>query len=98
VKRTNPPLQVVGFVATRRDDLERGPALRIRTDDATKQLIADGELVWVYGPRRHELAVVMLDDTLPRGGVVLRDIAGVAVSELVRLVKTDTNRPVLHSR
>ena len=30
----NPPLQVVGFVGTRRGDAERGPAIRLRSDDA----------------------------------------------------------------
>jgi hypothetical protein len=62
------------------------------------RFVDDGELVWVYGPRRHELAVTIYDETVPKGGVVVRDIAGVAVSEIVRLVKVDTDRPVLHSR
>lgn len=90
------PLQVVGFVATKRTDEERGPLVRIRPDDATMRLIDDGELVWVYGPRRHELAPVVYDETLPRGGVVVRDLSGLAVTEIVRLVKMDIeHRPVL---
>jgi anaerobic selenocysteine-containing dehydrogenase len=90
------PLQVVGFIATRRGDPERGPLVRIRPDDARMRLIEDGELVWVYGPRRHELAPVVYDDALPRGGVVVRDLAGLAVTEIVRLVKQDIeHRPVL---
>lgn len=90
------PLQVVGFVATKRTDPERGPLVRIRPDDATLRLIDDGELVWVYGPRRHELAPVVYDESLPRGGVVVRDLAGLAVTEIVRLVKMDIDhRPVL---
>lgn len=90
------PLQVVGFVATRKTDAERGPLVRIRPDDAVKRLIDDGELVWVYGPRRHELAPVVYDETLPRGGIVVRDLAGIAVTEIVRLVKMDVDhRPVL---
>lgn len=90
------PLQVVGFVATKRSDPERGPLVRIRPDDATLRLIEDGELVWVYGPRRHELAPVVYDESLPRGGVVVRDLAGLAVTEIVRLVKMDIDhRPVL---
>jgi anaerobic selenocysteine-containing dehydrogenase len=90
------PLQVIGYVATRRDDAERGPLLRIRPDDARMRLIADGELVWVYGPRRHELAPVVYDESLPKGGVVVRDLAGVAVTEIVKLVKLDVDhRPVL---
>jgi anaerobic selenocysteine-containing dehydrogenase len=90
------PMQVVGFIATRHSDEERGPQVRIRPDDAGRRLIEDGELVWVYGPRRHELAPVVYDESLPKGGVVVRDLAGLAVTELVRLVKLDIeHRPVL---
>ena len=90
------PLQVVGFIATRRGDAERGPLVRIRPDDALSRLIDDGELVWVYGPRRHELAPVVYDEELPRGGVVVRDLGGLAITEIVRLVKMDIDhRPVL---
>lgn len=96
MSRTFLPLQVVGFVATRMSDTERGPLLRIRPDDAQSRSVDNGELVWVYGPRRHELAPVLYDDSLPRGGVVVRDMAGVAVTEIVRLVKMDIDhRPVL---
>ena len=83
----NPPLQVVGFIATRSGDEERGPQIRLRPDDARLRGIVEGELVWIYGPRRHDLAPVQIDDTIPRGGVVVRDIAGVTVSEIVRIVK-----------
>lgn len=83
----NPPLQVVGYIATRSGDAERGPQIRLNSDEARLRLILDGELVWIYGPRRHELAPVVIDDSVPRGGVVVRDIAGVAVTEIVRLVK-----------
>lgn len=96
MSRTFLPLQVVGFVATRKSDTERGPLLRIRPDDAQSRSVDNGELVWVYGPRRHELAPVLYDDSLPRGGVVVRDMAGLAVTEIVRLVKMDIDhRPVL---
>ncbi len=90
------PLQVVGFIATKRSDAVRGPLVKIRPDDAIMRLIEDGELVWVYGPRRHELAPVVYDDSLPKGGVVVRDLAGITVTEIVRLVKMDIeHRPVL---
>jgi hypothetical protein len=98
VTRSNPPLQVVGFVGTKRGDPDRGPAVRLHRDEAARRLIDDRELVWVYGPRRHELALVIYDDEIPKGSVIVRDIAGVAVSEIVRLVKVDTDRPVLHKR
>jgi anaerobic selenocysteine-containing dehydrogenase len=91
----NPPLQVVGFVATRRGDAERGPAIRIRSDDAQLRGVSNGDLVWIYGPRRHDLAAAVIDDALPRGGVVVRDVAGVAPTEIIRLVRVDAERPVL---
>jgi hypothetical protein len=83
----NPPLQVVGFIATRSGDADRGPQIRLNAEEARFRLLLDGELVWLYGPRRHDLAPVLIDDDVPRGGVVLRDIAGVTVTEIVRLVK-----------
>jgi anaerobic selenocysteine-containing dehydrogenase len=86
------PLQVVGYVATRKDDPERGPKVWMRADDAAARLLQDGELVWIYGPRRQQLAPLALDDQLPRGGVVVRDVVGVAVSELVRIRKPDFDR------
>ena len=57
--------------------------------DAQARLLVDGELAWVYGPRRQELATVMVDESVKRGDVVLRDIAGASPSELVRVVKPD---------
>ena len=88
-----PPLQVVGFVATRRGDAERGPMVRMNANEASLRLLTDGELVWVKGPRRQELAELRVDDALPRGGAVVRDIAGLAVSEVIRVVKPDMDRP-----
>ena len=83
----NPPLQVVGFVGTRSGDEERGPQLRLNVEEAGLRGMLDGELVWIYGPRRHELAPVVIDDTVPRGGVIVRDIGGLTITEVVRLVK-----------
>lgn len=88
----NAPMQVVGFVASRQGDEHRGPAVWMRDDDARQRLLVDGELVWVYGPRRQELATLGIDDALPRGGVVLRDVAGIAPSEIVRVVKPDLDK------
>ncbi len=88
-----PPLQVVGYIATRRGDAERGPLVRMRPDDALVRLLTDGELVRVMGPRRSEFAQLVLDDTLPRGGVVVRDLAGVTVTEIVRVIKADFDSP-----
>ena len=78
-----------------RGDADRGPQVRLNSDDARARLLVDGELVWIYGPRRHELAPVLVDDSVPRGDVVVRDIAGVSVTEIVRLVKPNLDaRPV----
>jgi hypothetical protein len=92
VSSFNPPLQVMGFLGTRRGDHDRGPQVRLRTDEARLRTMTDGELVWVEGPRRKELALVAIDDGVPRGGVVVRDIPGLAVSEVIRLVKPDFDR------
>ncbi len=91
----SPPLTVIGFLATRRGDPDRGPEVRMNAREAAIRLLLDRELVYIYGPRRHELAVLRVDDGLPRGGVVVRDVAGVAPSEVVRVRKVDDDRPPL---
>ena len=90
----NRVLRVSGFIGTRVSDEDRGPQVRMNTEEARSRLLNEGELAWVYGPRRQELAAVVIDDDIRRGDVVLRDVAGVTVSELVRVVKPDLdNRP-----
>ena len=89
----NAPLRVARLVATRAGDAERGTEVRLRSDDARMRLISDGELVWVHGPRRHELATARIDDTLPRGDVTLRDVAGASPSEIITLVKAAYGTP-----
>lgn len=86
-----PPVQVVGYIATRKGDAERGPLVRMRSDDALIRLVSGGEIVRVVTPRRSELAVLEIDDSLPRGGVVLRDVAGAAPSEVIRIIRLDTD-------
>lgn len=88
-----PPLQVVGFIATRKGDPDRGPVILMNSDEARLRLMIHGELVWVYGPRRHELVEVRIDEKLRRGEVVLRDVAGASPTEVVRVVKADTDTP-----
>lgn len=85
----NPPLQVVGFHGTRRGEADRGPQVRLRGDEAALRMLQDGEMAWIEGPRRQELATIVIDDTVPRGGVVVRDVLGIAVSEIVRISKPD---------
>ncbi len=82
-------LRVAQLLASRKGDEERGPAVWIHPEDARQRLLVDGELAWVYGPRRHELAVIYVDPGARRGDVVLRDVAGASPSELVRIVKPD---------
>lgn len=84
-----PWLLVTQYISTRNGDPERGPLVRIHPSEARKRLLEDGELVWVYGPRRHELAVLVVDDTVSPGNVVARDVLGIAPAEIVRVVKHD---------
>jgi anaerobic selenocysteine-containing dehydrogenase len=84
-----PWLLVTHYISTRIGDPDRGPLVRLHPSDARRRLLEDGELVWVYGPRRHELAVLVVDDTVSPGNVVARDILGVAPAEIVRVVKHD---------
>jgi len=65
----------------------------MRGDEAALRLVADGDLVRIEGPRRQEFAVLRVDDDLPRGAVVVRDVAGVAPSEVVRVRKVETEPP-----
>jgi hypothetical protein len=60
------------------------------------RMLAEGELAWVEGPRRQELARVVIDNAVPRGGAVLRDVAGVVVTEIIRLMKPDLDSPRRH--
>lgn len=89
VDTRNRELRVSELIATRARDPERGPAVFMNTADARSRLLNDGELAWVYGPRRHELATVHLDDNILAGDVVLRDILGASPSETVRVIKPD---------
>ncbi|MDE3054173.1 MAG: hypothetical protein KGL38_08865 [Gemmatimonadota bacterium] len=86
------PLRVAQLIATRPADAARGPAVFMHPDDARARLLDDGELAWVYGPRRHELAAVHIDPSMNKGDVVLRDVVGAAPSEIVRVIKPDLDR------
>jgi anaerobic selenocysteine-containing dehydrogenase len=85
----NRPLRVAYLIATKRTDEERGPLVIMNPRDARARLLTEGELAWVYSPRRHELATVRIDPGAREGDVVLRDIVGASPSELVRVVKPD---------
>ena len=89
IRDLRPGLLVSKFIATRPGDAERGPMVRMHRDEARKRLVEDGELVWVYGPRRHELALLVVDDAVMPGTVVARDIVGIAPAETLRIVKHD---------
>ena len=89
IEQFRPWLLVTDYIATRSGDADRGPMVRLHPTEARKRLLEDGELVWVYGPRRHELAVLVVDDTVSPGNVIARDILGVAPAEKVRVVKHD---------
>ena len=87
------PLRVERLIATRKSDPERGPQVSLNPEDAALRLLTDGELAWVNGPRRNELAEVRIDASLPKGAVVLRDVLGASPSEIVRVVKPDLDTP-----
>jgi len=90
----NRPLRVASLVVTRQGDPERGPMVTMSEVDARTRLLTDGELAWVYSPRRrHELATVRIDPELKQGNVILRDIIGASPSESVRVVKPDLDTP-----
>jgi anaerobic selenocysteine-containing dehydrogenase len=85
----NRALRVRELLATRKGDADRGPMVIMNDRDARARLLEEGELAWVYGPRRGELATVRIDPTTTEGDVVLRDIVGASPSEVVRVVKPD---------
>ncbi len=93
IDQINRPLRVAGMIATRPGDVERGPLIRISAADARSRLLVDGELAWLYGPRRHELAPIRIDDTLPRGEIVVRDLVSAAPADFVRVIKPDLDTP-----
>ncbi|MEP6832267.1 MAG: hypothetical protein ABJB74_02690 [Gemmatimonas sp.] len=87
------PLQVLGFIATKKGDAERGPMVRLRPEDALIRLLMPGELVRVISERRSELAELQVDESVPKGGAILRDVAGAAVTEIIRVVRLDLEAP-----
>ena len=92
--RFQPQLKVSEYISTHKGDAERGPLVRLNAAEAKIRLVEDGELVWVAGPRRNELAVLVIDESVTPGHVALRDVAGVAVSESVTVSKPDTDTPI----
>ena len=89
----DPELRVVGYIATRLSDAERGPQVRLNPADARLRLLVDGELARVYGPRRQQIAQVVIDDTVAPYTCVLRDLPGVDLAESVRVSKPDLDTP-----
>lgn len=86
------PLRVAALVATRKGDPERGPLVVMNPKDAADRLVNEGDLAWVYGPRRHDLATVRVDERTRFGDVVLRDIVGASPSETVRVIRPDMDQ------
>lgn len=91
--RFQPQLLIVEYVSTKKGEPDRGPMVRINQSEARIRLVDDGELVWVAGPRRKELAELVIDDSIPAGRVALRDVAGVSLAEHVIVVKPDLDTP-----
>jgi anaerobic selenocysteine-containing dehydrogenase len=86
-------LRVAHFLATRVSDADRGPQIRMNANEAAVRMLTEGELVVIEGPRRQQLATLVVDDALPRGDVILRDVAGVSPSEIVYVIKPDLDAP-----
>ena len=86
-------MRVLQFLATRVTDAERGPQVRMNAQEAVARMLTDGELVILEGPRRQQLATLVVDESLRRGDVVVRDIAGVSPSEIVYVIKPDLDAP-----
>ena len=82
-------LRVIELIATKRGDAERGPMVFMNARNASERILTDGELAWVYGSKRHELATVRIDERVHYGDVILRDLIVSAPSETVRIVKPD---------
>ena len=91
--RFQPQLKVIEYISTQKGDAERGPMIRMNGFEARFRLLQDGELVWIQGPRRNELAELLIDESIPPGNVALRDVAGVTVSESVAVSKPDLDTP-----
>ena len=92
--RFRPLLAVIEYSSTRKGDPERGPMVRMCGSEARFRLVQDGELVWVAGPRRQELAVLAIDESIPVRHVALRDVGGVTITEEVTVSKPDTDTPI----
>lgn len=88
-----PALRVIAHVATRKDEPDRGPQVRMSSPDARLRLLTDGELAWVRGPRGQQIAELVVDDEVPEHACVLRDIPSVSVGDTVRVVKPDLDTP-----
>jgi anaerobic selenocysteine-containing dehydrogenase len=88
-----PELRVIEYIATRKDETERGPQVRLSGVDARFRLLQDGELAWVRSARGQQLAEVVIDDSIPQHACGLRDIPGVLAAESVSVVKPDLDTP-----
>jgi anaerobic selenocysteine-containing dehydrogenase len=89
----DPELRVVEYVATKKGDAERGPQVRLNPVDAQRRLLVEGELAWVKGSQGQQVAPVVVDETIAEYTCGLRDIAGVMLSESVRVSKPDLDTP-----
>lgn len=92
--RFQPELNVIEYVSTQKGDPERGPMIRMKGSEARFRLLQDGELAWVQGPRRQQLAVLVIDESIPAGYIAVRDVPGVTVSEMVKVSKPDVDTPI----
>jgi anaerobic selenocysteine-containing dehydrogenase len=88
-----PELRVIRHIATPLREGGTEPQIRMSAADAHLRMLTEGELAWVQGPRGQQLAEVVIDDEIPEHDCVVRDLPGVVVSEMVRVVKPDLDSP-----
>lgn len=89
----DPELRVVQYLATKKGDAERGPQIWLNPTDAARRGAVDGELVWVKGGRGQQVAKLVVDATVAEHTCRLRDVAGMDLSEAVRVSKPDLDTP-----
>jgi anaerobic selenocysteine-containing dehydrogenase len=88
-----PELIVAKYIATRKNEPQHGPRVWLHPKDATLRLLVDGELAWVQGARGQQLATVEIDPSVAEHTCIIRDVAGVTLSEAVRVTKPDLDSP-----
>lgn len=92
--RTDPELLITQYIATKKGEPDRGPKIWLNPEEAKFRMLSDGELVWVKGPRGQQLATLQVHTQVKKYTCIVRDLAGVSVSENVKVYKPDLDTPI----